>query len=108
MLPNNYKNERVVIKDCDYPQYNGKTTLITDVDYHSTFGNIFKTEFKTEGNLPYWILETQIHYIKRFKGCLTQYQSKDGKSITKHILDDENGLLTVVGQFDIYEKIYSK
>jgi hypothetical protein len=109
MTPYDYKNERVVIKNCHYPQYNGKSTLIVEVKY-TQHGYRFKTELQHPTNPEYdlWLFENEIDYIKQFKGVLTQYQSKDGKIITKDTLNDENGLLSIVGQFDIYEKNYLK
>ena len=107
MKAQDYKNERIVIKNCQYPQFNGKATLITGIENHPTFGWHYKTELLIPNSeLPLWIFEDNIDHIKQFRGYITQYQTMDGKTITKEIPNDENGSLSIIGIFDIFEKIY--
>jgi hypothetical protein len=102
---NSFLNERIVIKN--HKKFNGYKAIITKEKFNQN-----KLTLQTDIQLDKFsflsIDLSQIDHIKQFKGTITQYQTKDGKTITNNLSGSQTYNLKIIGQFDIYEKLYLK
>lgn len=102
-----FKEQRIVIKDCLYPQFNGKTTIISKAIYKE-IGILLCTDLPhpDEPETLFWITLSEIAYIKKFAYYFIQYRDKYGQTINKPFSDDDNGTLKINGNFDVYIKVF--
>jgi len=99
--------KRVVLKDCVHSENNGMTTIITNAQYNDVNEIILCTEIKhPEDETTFlWVNASQVAYIKEFDHYLNQYMDKSGKCVNS-LTKMSNIDLKLVGQFDIYLKVY--
>lgn len=105
---NYFKEKRVVIKDCVYPEFNGLTTIISEAKTTNTNDVLLCTDLQHPEypNDKFWLRLKEVAYIKEYDHYFIQYRDKQGLTINKPFSDDENGTLKVNGHFDVYKKVY--
>ena len=97
--------KRIVIQDCEYPELEGKTCIITNAEYINDELWLCTDIQHPQAYKEYlWVNVDQIAYIKEYDFYLIQYMDYD-HNITMPYEGRQN--LKRVGTFDVYKKIFA-
>ena len=99
--------KRIVIKDSDYNEVNGKTCIITHAEYNDDSELVLHTDLEHpesyKAKLTIGI--DQVAYIKEFDYYLVQCMDQHNRPVT-YPYEPSPNLYKRVGTFDVYKKVF--